>query len=351
MQSNRAMLLCHYRYDPLDRLTAYTPSEQASTQRYYLNDRLATEIQGSVRRSIMQFDDQLLAQQQRQDGAVETNLLATDLQRSVLTVFDLKKQANPLTYTPYGHRPLGNGLLSLLGFNGERPDPVTGWYLLGNGYRAFNPALMCFTSPDSWSPFGEGGLNAYAYSVGDPVNRSDRTGHVSWPNLMAKHFPTAVSAAKKSSPSARPLRATQIQTAAVNTAQRTLNELPNELIDKIASHLPGKNLGLLASTSRRMRDVVYGESTYQKFLKFIDGAKSPQERLLRLDAVGVGSENGIPPKYAIDTSYTRTEALTSIAERNRRHYLPAIERVETRRRAEELERVSSEIRASFGDIW
>ncbi|KPZ22499.1 RHS repeat-associated core domain-containing protein, partial [Pseudomonas syringae group genomosp. 3] len=31
--------------------------------------------------------------------------------------------------------------------------------------------------PDSLSPFGKGGLNAYAYCAGDPVNRSDPSGH------------------------------------------------------------------------------------------------------------------------------------------------------------------------------
>jgi RHS repeat-associated protein len=55
-----------------------------------------------------------------------------------------------------------------------------GWYLLGNGYRAYNPRLMRFHSPDSWSPFGGGGLNAYMYCVGDPINRVDPTGHVPW---------------------------------------------------------------------------------------------------------------------------------------------------------------------------
>ncbi len=54
---------------------------------------------------------------------------------------------------------------------------MTGYYLLGNGYRAFNPVLMRFNSPDSLSPFGKGGLNAYAYCAGDPVNRVDPTGH------------------------------------------------------------------------------------------------------------------------------------------------------------------------------
>jgi RHS repeat-associated protein len=107
---------------------------------------------------------------------MEAHLLATDQQRSVLNVFDATRP-HPFAYSPYGHRPSENGLLSLLGFNGERPDPVTGCYLLGNGYRAFNSVLMRFNSPDSWSPFGKGGLNGYAYCVGDPVNRSDPSGH------------------------------------------------------------------------------------------------------------------------------------------------------------------------------
>ncbi|WP_082562999.1 MULTISPECIES: RHS repeat-associated core domain-containing protein [unclassified Pseudomonas] len=176
MLPNRETLLCRYHYDPLDRLVDCTPSTQAPTRRFYLKDRLATEIQDAVQRSIMQHEDQLLAQQQRQSGAMEAHLLATDQQRSVLNVLDVARP-HSMAYTPYGHRPVENGLLSLLGFNGERPDPVTGCYLLGNGYRAFNPVLMRFNSPDSWSPFGEGGLNAYAYCMGDPTNRAEVDGH------------------------------------------------------------------------------------------------------------------------------------------------------------------------------
>ncbi|HEY3985131.1 RHS repeat-associated core domain-containing protein [Cedecea sp.] len=67
----------------------------------------------------------------------------------------------------------------VLGFNGERLDPVTGTTHLGNGYRAYSPVLMRFICPDSWSPFGEGGINPYAYCDGDPVNRVDPTGHFS----------------------------------------------------------------------------------------------------------------------------------------------------------------------------
>ncbi|WP_223502284.1 RHS repeat-associated core domain-containing protein [Pseudomonas sp. BF-R-24] len=106
----------------------------------------------------------------------KTVLLATDQKNSVLNALDAARSCS-LAYTPYGHRPAENGLLSLLGFNGERPDPVTGHYHLGNGYRQFNPVLMRFNSPDSWSPFGDGGLNAYGYCEGEPISRVDQNGH------------------------------------------------------------------------------------------------------------------------------------------------------------------------------
>ncbi|EJK98947.1 MULTISPECIES: RHS repeat-associated core domain-containing protein [Pseudomonas] len=175
--SPRETVLCRYRYDPLDRLADCAPSTEASIQRFYCKSRLATEIQGAVQHSVFQHDEQLLAQLRREDAKIETTLLATDQQRSVLNALDASR-FHPLAYTPYGHRPAENGLLSLLGFNGEPPDPVTGHYLLGNGYRAFNPVLMRFNSPDSLSPFGEGGLNTYGYGIGDPINRSDPTGHI-----------------------------------------------------------------------------------------------------------------------------------------------------------------------------
>lgn len=175
MPKNQRTLLCHYYYDPLDRLADFAGADQTSTRRFYLKERLTSEILGSVQRLIFQQGDQLLAQQQRQDGVVKTTLLTTDLQRSILHALDAT-QPHSLAYTPYGHRAPQNGLLSLLGFNGERADPVTGHYLLGNGYRAFNPVLMRFNSPDRRSPFDKGGVNAYAYALGDPVNHTDPTG-------------------------------------------------------------------------------------------------------------------------------------------------------------------------------
>lgn len=63
-----------------------------------------------------------------------------------------------------------------LGYNGALHEPGNRWQLLGNGRRVFNPVLMRFHSPDVLSPFSRGGLNAYAYCSGNPVNLSDPSG-------------------------------------------------------------------------------------------------------------------------------------------------------------------------------
>lgn len=210
MPKNQQTLLCQYQYDPLDRLADCTVTDQASARRFYAKGRISNEIQGQMQRSVVQHGDQLLAQQQCRDGTVETTLLATDRQRSVLQLLDAI-QPGPLAYTPYGHRAQQTGLLSLLGFNGERPDPVTGHYLLGNGYRAFNPVLMRFHSPDNLSPFEKGGLNAYAYCLGDPVNKTDPTGH--FPNL----WKALLNVLKLRTPSTR-AATTSSQATALNAA-------------------------------------------------------------------------------------------------------------------------------------
>ena len=165
------MATFHYHYDPLDRLI-----QTAGIQRFYNQSRMTTEIKGTQRYSVFQQDGRLLAQQRRDRTKDECHLLGTDLQQSVLHAVGADKH-HSMAYNAYGHRPVENGLISVLGFNGERADPVTGHYLLGNGYRAFNPVLMRFNSPDSWSPFGRGGINSYGYCGGEPINRVDRNGH------------------------------------------------------------------------------------------------------------------------------------------------------------------------------
>ncbi|HDS0925730.1 RHS repeat-associated core domain-containing protein [Pseudomonas putida] len=82
------------------------------------------------------------------------------------------------TYTAYGYATTLPSGKACQGFNGEFPDALTGLYFLGSGYRAYETKLMRFISPDSLSPFAEGGINSYCYCGNDPVNNSDPTGHV-----------------------------------------------------------------------------------------------------------------------------------------------------------------------------
>jgi RHS repeat-associated protein len=107
----------------------------------------------------------------------QTILLATDQNQSILAQLspsDIRHTA----YCAYGHRPVDQRPSTHLGFNGELREYETGWYILGNGYRAYNPVLRRFHSPDRSSPFDRGGLNPYTYCVGDPVNYRDPTGHL-----------------------------------------------------------------------------------------------------------------------------------------------------------------------------
>jgi RHS repeat-associated protein len=110
-------------------------------------------------------------------------MLANDQKNTVLCELS-QDGRNEAVYSAYGHRANEAVLNGHLGYNGERREVQTGCYLLGNGHRAFSPLLMRFHSPDSWSPFGDGGLNSYSYTMGDPINYTDPSGHFKWAVLM-----------------------------------------------------------------------------------------------------------------------------------------------------------------------
>ena len=101
-------------------------------------------------------------------------LLATDWMFSPLSVHT-PSSLQAVAYSVYGHRAAVESL-PMTGFTGQRFEPGLKGYLLGNGHRASNPALMRFHSPDQVSPFDDGGINAYAYCAGNPVNRRDPSG-------------------------------------------------------------------------------------------------------------------------------------------------------------------------------
>ncbi|MCD5974438.1 RHS repeat-associated core domain-containing protein [Pseudomonas quasicaspiana] len=171
--------LISYRYDALDRLIGVEPVGAPASTRVYRDGRITTQLEGGQQHSLMESGGHVLAQSTHSGSTVVNSLLGCDQQGSVLQSVT-GNQIQRSVYTPYGGGANEGGLQSLLGFNGEQPDPVTGCYLLGNGYRAYNPVLMRFHSPDTMSPFDSGGVNPYAYCVGDPVNMTDPTGHFSF---------------------------------------------------------------------------------------------------------------------------------------------------------------------------
>ena len=110
-----------------------------------------------------------------QRGADQAELYATDMQGSVLRLID--HGVCSMQYSAYGHD--GDKLCtSVLRYCGQRKESAIPHYLLGDGYRAFNSVSMRFNTPDSFSPFGAGGINPYSYCGGDPVNNTDPSGHM-----------------------------------------------------------------------------------------------------------------------------------------------------------------------------
>ncbi|AXP04714.1 sugar-binding protein [Pseudomonas fluorescens] len=162
-----------YGYDGGDQLSA-SGSDSDREQQFYRNGTPVNSVGAAQSRTYVSADGVTLAE--RQEGASPKSLLlASDYSGSVLREVD-GGEVSAIAYTAHGYRDATQPVASRPGYNGEVRDE-TGWYLLGNGYRAFNPVLMRFHSPDSWSPFGDGGLNAYTYCQGDPIGFTDPTGH------------------------------------------------------------------------------------------------------------------------------------------------------------------------------
>ena len=173
---------------------------------------------------------------------------------------DSGKGVQHFAFTPYGFEWGVSTGGSSLAFNGQLVDAQTGLYLLGAGRRAYSPVVMRFISADRISPFGAGGVNAYAYCEGDPVNYSDNSGmnrHLfpAWFFERARWMSDAFVEGKlqnKGRPEARPYHISQRHhsfSGIVQPASQTLvgfHAAKTDLVPMLTGTREGRNAALKA---------------------------------------------------------------------------------------------------------
>lgn len=149
---------------------------------FYQGNKLTTLKSEESKRTIFHSTNHICAEFNTPDsnGSV---LLATDDADSTLKVYG-SSNSEQHTHSPDGFSASQPSHLTI-GFNGNYMDKTARVLLLGLGYRGYNPNTFRFLSPDSFSAYGTGEINTYTYCAGDPINRSDPTGH-SWISRLFK---------------------------------------------------------------------------------------------------------------------------------------------------------------------
>jgi RHS repeat-associated protein len=182
--SQAGIKLCEYRYDAEGRQISQIAGSQEPLHLHYFNNQLIGETQGNTKLRYINDNKKVLAREIEQAGESHSEINIIDNSGSIKQVLSSNPEDPHLrVYTPYGECNNNQDDPSLplikrhnIGFNGSRLDPIANLYHLGNGQRAYSPELMVFLSPDPLSPFGKGGLNAYSYCNGDPINNQDPSG-------------------------------------------------------------------------------------------------------------------------------------------------------------------------------
>lgn len=122
--SDEATIIFHY--DALDTLIGRDTAD-GKERRFYRGDELASEVSGTVSTTFVRAEGVVLAERQT-GGDASSILLMGDDKNSVMG--EVTRQGlTSIAYSPYGHRVEGSSANSHLGYNGERRERQTGWYL------------------------------------------------------------------------------------------------------------------------------------------------------------------------------------------------------------------------------
>lgn len=226
---------------------------------FYQADHLATEISNQGIRHIVRSQDTALAQL---DQGTAAQPLHVDQANSVLNGVPDKT-----TYSAYGFFKEGQST-AVLAFNGERLDPSTRTYALGNGNRTYHPTLFRFSSPDLFSPFDQGGLNAYAYCENDPINKMDPSGNV--PRFIRSFFKGAANRLHLRTPGSKNSQ----------VISETFNPQPSSPTRAHKRPLPDRPAGQRLSEGSGLENTDRRLQTDAKLATFLSEEKSKiQERL------------------------------------------------------------------------
>lgn len=200
-------------YDSLGRLNALTDARGRNEYLYDPHGSLCAVVHGGQRQE--RFYDGYAIDHLRSGDAVQRYLRSAG---TPLAWVNAEGQATALladsagsvtgewrqtllsraVYSAYGdHHGVEGEAEQALGYNGELREAEHGGYLLGRGYRLYDPGLMCFNQPDSDSPFGAGGLNPYRYAQGNPIMLHDPSGHAPMPVWDASTLPYYVEPEKQ----------------------------------------------------------------------------------------------------------------------------------------------------------
>ncbi|WHL28334.1 RHS repeat-associated core domain-containing protein [Pseudomonas juntendi] len=177
--------LYRYRYDGHNDLIGVRQAQEPEVLRRYQGYRLSSTREADLLTEYLYAGERPLGLQ-RPAQTADNRLFVTDAANSVLGECS-SDELHDNTYTAYGDSPDNDQLVGLLGFNGEAREHALGWSLLGRGYRAYNPGLMRFHSPDLAAP-EVAGINPYVYCGGNPVNWHDPSGHYGMRHSMEQPY-------------------------------------------------------------------------------------------------------------------------------------------------------------------
>ncbi|ANI31135.1 hypothetical protein PL78_15070 [Yersinia entomophaga] len=180
--------ISRYHYDAEGRQIKQSANANTTVAFHYSENRIIGASQGNNTSRFVRQEENVLARTTSTQG---TELYISDSAASIRGALGQSNDIKQTHYSPYGMAIIDSDNLdiSLLeqsrpAFNGEKLDPMTQLYHLGNGRRVYSPELMIFLSPDPLSPFSAAGINSYGYCNGDPINFRDPSGLIQMPRWL-----------------------------------------------------------------------------------------------------------------------------------------------------------------------